>query len=212
MKRIRKKLKEKLDTFIIQHTTPFRAVKYFHPNGKSMTNGCYYQRGSFLNECRINKDCFVLDEDVHGEKNGMNNLRGGLVVFSTDVNVIYMNDDQLIDIIKQLVVRFNDSINRNENKSIYLLMRKTTKQQEKIEAFSIGCHFKGKYVGDKGEKYNDKSLSVEVNGISCRNLLSFAEMVAQEFMQETVLVKDLNLNEIFLANNIKKSSESTEEN
>ena len=57
--------------------------------------------------------------------------------------------------------------------------------------------------------YNDKSLSVEINGISSRNLLSFAELLAKEFKQETVLVKDLNLNKIYLADSIPMSSDTT---
>lgn len=57
--------------------------------------------------------------------------------------------------------------------------------------------------------YNDKSLSVEINGISSRYLLSFAELLAKEFMQETVLVKDLNLNKIYLADSITMSSDTT---
>ena len=85
----------------------------------------------------------------------------------------------------------------------------TAKKEEKIEAYSVGNFFKGKYVGDNGEMYNEKSLAIEINGISSRHLLEFAEMLAKDFMQETVLVKDLNLNKIYLADTIPIPSDKT---
>ena len=56
--------------------TIFREVKYFHPERKTMPNGCNYQRGGFMNECRINKNSFVLDKDVHGEQYSLSNYIG----------------------------------------------------------------------------------------------------------------------------------------
>ena len=84
-------VKEAIVNFVIEHTTPFREVKYFHPNRKTMPNGCHFQRGGFLNECRINKDSFVLDEGVHGGQIGFRKNRGGFIVFPTDVNAEQMN-------------------------------------------------------------------------------------------------------------------------
>ena len=66
----------------------------------------------------------------------------------------------------------------------------------------MGNFFKGKYVGDNGEMYNERSLAIEINGLSSKSLLKVAEMIAQEFMQETVLVKDLNRNKIYTADSI----------
>lgn len=48
--------------------------------------------------------------------------------------------------------------------------------------------------------FNDKSLALEINGLSLKGLLRLAEYISQEFLQETVLVKDLNTNKIYLAN------------
>ena len=211
MNKIEEIVNNVIDNIIIEHTTHFKEVKYFHPSGKTMPNGSHYQRGGFINECKINKDNFVLDEGVHGEQYGMAQYRGGLVVFSTDVNAVKLNDNKLINIIKQLIATFNNRINRNEkiHNTINKLNKGIKKSEERIGAYSVGNFFKGKYVGDNGEMYNDKSLSVEINGISSRNLLSFAELLAKEFMQETVLVKDLNLNKIYLADSIPMSSDTT---
>ncbi len=211
MNKIEEIVNNVIDNIIIEHTTHFKEVKYFHPSGKTMPNGSHYQRGGFINECKINKDNFVLDEGVHGEQYGMAQYRGGLVVFSTDVNAVKLNDNKLINIIKQLIATFNNRINRNKkiHNTINKLNKGIKKSEERIGAYSVGNFFKGKYVGDNGEMYNDKSLSVEINGISSRNLLSFAELLAKEFMQETVLVKDLNLNKIYLADSIPMSSDTT---
>ena len=48
--------------------------------------------------------------------------------------------------------------------------------------------------------FNDRSICLEINGLSSKSLLKLAEMIANEFKQETVLVKDLNKNKIYLAN------------
>ena len=176
-----------------------------------MPNGSHYQRGGFINECKINKNNFMLDEGVHGEQYGMKQHRGGIVVFSTDVNAVKLNDNKLINKIKQLIITFNNRINRNKkiHSTINKLNKEIRKSEERIGAYSVGNFFKGKYVGDNGEMYNDKSLSVEINGISSRNLLSFAELLTKEFMQETVLVKDLNMNKIYLADSIPMPSNTT---
>lgn len=70
---------------------------------------------------------------------------------------------------------------------------------EYIGAYSLGNFFKGKYVGDNGEMFNDRSICLEINGLSSKSLLKLAEMIAERFKQETVLVKDLNKNKIYLA-------------
>ncbi len=197
-------VKEEVNRFIIEHSTPFREVKYFHPKRKTMPNGCNYQRGGFLNECRINKDSFVLDEGVHSEQYGLRKNRGGVIVFSTDVNAVKLSDNRLINKVKQIIVTFNNRLNRG--KKIHNMINKLNGSIENLEdrigAYSVGNFFRGKYVGDNGEMYNEKSLAVEINGISSRHLLDFAELLAQEFMQETVLVKDLNMNKIYTADAI----------
>lgn len=40
--------------------------------------------------------------------------RGGLAVFSTDVNAVEVNDNKLKNKIKQLIATFNNRINRNK--------------------------------------------------------------------------------------------------
>jgi hypothetical protein len=69
-----------------------------------------------------------------------------------------------------------------------------------IGAFSIGNFFSGRYIGDNEKVFDESSLSIEINGISTNGLMYLAEEIAKEFDQETVLVKDLNVNKIYLMN------------
>ena len=80
---------------------------------------------------------------------------------------------------------------------------------EYVGAYSVGNFFKGKYVGDNGEMYDEKSIAVEINGLSSKSLLTIAEMIAKEFRQETVLVKDLNKNKIYTADSIPMPNDTT---
>lgn len=179
----------------------WKEIKHFHPNGRTMPNGSHYQRGGFLEECRNNKMKFVLDEGVHGTQYGMSDYRGGIIVFSTDVNAVELDKNRLLNKVKQILATFKNRMNRGSK--IHNVMNKYNQEgDEYVGAYSVGNFFKGKYVGDNGEMYNERSLSVEINGLSSKALLRVAELVAQEFNQETVLVKDLNKNKIYMADSI----------
>ena len=183
-------------------------VKYFHPQRQTMPNGSHYQRGGFLQECRENLNSFILDEGVHGKQYGMAKYRGGIIVFSTDVNAVELDKNKIINKIKQVITTFKNRLKKDA--IIHNVMNKfNDKGGEYIGAYSVGNFFKGKYVGDNGEMYNERSLAVEINGLSSESLLKVAEMIAQEFMQETVLVKDLNKNKIHTADSIPMADNSS---
>ena len=173
-------------------------VKYFHPTGKTMPNGSHYTRGGFLHECYLNTNAFTLDEGVHPEQYGLAKYRGGMIVFSTDINAITLDERPFINKIKQFLETFKQRL--THGRRIHQIMAKHNKENEEfIGAYSLGNFFRGRYVGDNGEKYNEKSLCVEINGISSKTLMELAEMICVEFKQETVLVKDLNTNKIYTA-------------
>ena len=52
-----------------------KAIKYFHPSGKSMPNGIFLQRGGFAVECRNNTNSFM----------GMDNPDVGIIVFGYNI-------------------------------------------------------------------------------------------------------------------------------
>ena len=174
-----------------------REVKYFHPSGKSIPNGSHVQRGGFLHECKLNRDNYRLDEAVHPEQYGLADYRGGIITFSTDLNAVQLSKNVVLNKIKQTIETFKQRLLRFK-KIHNLINRFNEKEDEYIGAYSVGNFFHGKYVGDNGEMFNEKSLSIEINGLSSKSLVRLAEDIADEFKQETVLVKDLNKNKIFL--------------
>ena len=199
---LKKIIKESIRKVISEtNHTNWTEVKYFHPQRQTMPNGSHYQRGGFLQECRENSNSFVLDEGVHGNQYGMSKYRGGIIVFSTDVNAVELDKNKIVNKIKQVIATFKNRFRKDS--IIHNVMNKFNDNgDEYIGAYSVGNFFKGKYVGDNGEMYNERSLAIEINGLSSKSLLKVAEMIAQEFMQETVLVKDLNRNKIYPADSI----------
>lgn len=181
----------------ISENFTIKEIKYFHPSGASLPNGSNYQKGGFLNECRKNMNSFVLNEGVHGEQYGMAKYRGGMIVFA-----VQMSSNKIVNAIKQFVETTKNRFNKDKivHNTINGFNNDNTKNNgEYIGAYSLGNFFKGKYLGDNGEMFNDRSICLEINGLSSKSLLKLAEMIADRFKQETVLVKDLNRNKIYLA-------------
>ena len=178
----------------------FKEIKNFHPDGESMPNGISFQRGGYIKECIENKNSFILDECVHNKQYGLKKYRGGIIVFSTDVNVI--SDEKGFNKIKKKFENFwKTLINRIfVDKKIEKARRNfNNSNDENFYAYSIGHCFRGKYQSDNNKVYDENSITFEINGLSSESLLKVAELVAQYFEQETVLVKDLNKNKIYLA-------------
>lgn len=190
-----------LVSLAIRTMSGVREVRHFHPSGHTMPNGSHIQRGGYLAECRRNAESFTLDESVHGEQYKFLDYRGGVIVLPTDVNAEEMSRNALMDKVKQIVMTYGNRLRKGR------VVRKPLngKGTEHIGAYSVRESFTGKFIGDKGEVYGEKSLSVEVNGLSGRSFLRLAEMLADVFMQETVLVKDLNTGKIYLVKPIPSS-------
>jgi hypothetical protein len=203
---IKESVKEILSTINnnknISENFTFKEIKYFHPSGATLPNGSNYQKGGFLNECRKNMNSFVLTEGVHGEQYGMSKYRGGMIVFAVNVNAVHMSNNKIVNAIKQFIETTKNRFNKDKivHSTINSFNNDDTKNNgEYIGAYSLGNFFKGKYLGDNGEMFNDRSICLEINGLSSKSLLKLAEMIADRFKQETVLVKDLNCNKIYLA-------------
>ena len=195
---ITESLEKALDSFVIRTMSGVREVRCFHPSGHAMPNGFHIQRGGYLAECRKNAESFTLDDEVYGEQYGFLDYRGGVIVLPTAINAVERSHDVFQNKVNQVVSAYGSRLRKGR------IIRKSLNGEgtEHIVAYSVGRSFTGKFVGDKEEVYDEKSLSVEVNGFSGRSLLKFAEMLADVFRQETVLVKDLNTGKIYLADPI----------
>jgi hypothetical protein len=205
-------------------------IKYFSPNGNNkLPEGHPYQKGSYIRECKKNEDSFLmfnyqylidsnfnlvdaskLTETIHPNQYVQVDYRGGVIIFSTDVNTVYPDNknstikrkDTILNKLNIYKNRYfadkcvnNRVKNFNQTRSLNDLERNITKDY--IGAFSVGKFFNGRYFGDDGKVYNENSLSIEINGISSIGLYRFGEIIAREFEQEVVLVKDFNNNKIF---------------
>ena len=91
-------------------------IKYFHPSGKTLPNGSFYQKGGFLRECKINKESFILTEDIHDKQYNMKDYRGGIIVFSTDVNAVILHKNGFINKLKQFLTTFLQRWNKDKNR------------------------------------------------------------------------------------------------
>lgn len=86
-------------------------VKYFSPSGiKSIPNGHPIQKGGFIKECVDNSKKFKVDnfqylikanfeitEAIHPIQYGLSDYRGGIVIFSTDVNSLEISKNKLFN-------------------------------------------------------------------------------------------------------------------
>lgn len=200
-------------------------IKYFSPDGrKTIPNGHPYQKGGFFMECKANLAKFKTEnyqyligetygivEAIHHNQYGLFNYRGGILTFSTDVNSLELSDIKIYNWFKKTYKSIiNKFFSKSKLDSVVDRFKKIEKKKLGLEdvddyigAFSIGNFFTGRYIDDKGKIFNESSLSIEINGISSNGLIYLAEEIAREFQQETFLVKDLNVNKIFLVNQLK---------
>jgi hypothetical protein len=203
-----------------------KEIKYFSPDGKSLPNGHPLQKGGFIKECRdninkfksenykyfITKD-FRLVEAIHHNQYGLSDYRGGIITFSTEVNSLKISDSILSDwLIKKLKTYYNRFFLKYKLSDIIKRFNSSDKEvdgkevDDYIGAFSIGNFFSGRYIGDNVEVFDEKSICIEINGLSSNGLIYLAEEISKDFSQETVLLKDMNINKIFLVNSDRTGS------
>lgn len=127
------------------------------------------------------------------------NKSGGIIVFSTDINVQNGQKTFRDEIKFWIQDKFQTIVNSCE------VMSKATKNvgrnlENKDYGFTIGKFFQGGYKAKSRKLFNDKSVSIEIIGITSALLLKIATEIARDFSQETVLVKDYQSNETYFVN------------
>lgn len=191
------------NTCSIKH---FKMLETFHPSGKNVPNTSHIHKGYWYGECEKNKNSFEINEKIHGEQYGLSDYKGGMIVFSLDVNAEKLSDNKIINKVKQFIITLKQRYSKNTiiNKIIKQFNGDINKLvDEKIYAYSVGNMFKGQYLSDTGKVFSEKSTTVEVNGLTSSGILLLAEFICKYFHQETVLVKDFNVDKIFLADGDK---------
>lgn len=159
-------------------------------------NGFSVKNKDQFNYTFVNKDGIVNEAiDFEFEK------KGGIIVFSTDVNTNKYSENYFINKIKQVVTSL---LNKTFTKK---KVSRVMKKHDDVYGFTIGKFVKGRYKAKDGSIYDENSTSVEIIGIDSETLLSVAEDITEEFNQETVLVKDYQKDSIYLANSDKDSND-----
>lgn len=187
-------------------------IKYFRTDGKNTApSGYCVYNGGVYSQIRENKKSFrhgetyrkYMCEAIMKDQYGLMNYRGGMIVFATSVNAVVDREEKskIKAYIKKAYLSTINLILRS--KKLNKLVKKWNEdfggiENKQIGAFSVGNLFDGRYVGENGKTYNDKSFSVEFCGVPSEILLLFAIRICKEYKQESVLVKDYNKNKIFL--------------
>ena len=149
----------------------FCEIKYFSRDGCSLPNGAGFQRGNFIKECADNANSFVLSEAVFCGQKLQNGERGGVIVFPVSANT------------------------RLDRDKISLWLATLS---QGVVAYAIGNTFGGEYIDDNNELYDERSITIEFGCMASKDLLHFAKRLAKELHQNSILVKDLNDNKIYI--------------
>lgn len=191
-----------------------KEIKYFRTDGQNVKpSGVYYAKGKLYESIRKNEKSFIcgelnknyLTEKLSDFQYGLSKYNGGIIVFAVSVNTVI--DKLNLPRIKSILQKTYYTIMNTtfKNKKLNNLVKKWNSEfgdskDMFIGNFSIGNFFKGRYIGDNGEVYNDKSSSIDLGGVPSELLLLFATKLCKEFKQEIVLVKDFNQNKLYLVN------------
>lgn len=183
-----------------------KKINNFRRNGKDyIPNGPAFLVGNVLREIKQNENSFI-SEAVYGDQYGLERYKGGMIVFSTDINaVIDTNSDGALTRLKKHILSRCESLMQAifKNRKILDLVRHWNRDFGSVEDFFIGAltignFFKGRYVsGD--DVFDERSTSVEICGCPSALLMLFAAKICEDFRQESVLVKDYNTGHIYLA-------------
>jgi hypothetical protein len=115
--------------------------------------------------------------------------RGGVIVFSTDINALAGPG-----ILNKAKAWYDSLVNR---------LKRVSKIQQALDKtgvssiFSLGNFFRGRYKSQAGSWFDEKSLSLEVLGVTDEQLISLATELARSFKQESVLVKSQGTGEVY---------------
>lgn len=116
--------------------------------------------------------------------------KGGMIIFSTEVNAENMSSNRLIKFLKQKFASF-------KNKLYSYKKIDNIANNYNLVGWTVGKFLSGRYTAKNGKTYSEDSLSVEIIGIDTDELNNIAEDLCIEFLQESVLIKNYNENRIY---------------
>lgn len=195
-----KKSRDLFELFnIINHTNISKPVtnktKYPTIGARSLMeafklNGFSISRNNDLNAktAFIDLDNGAIQEEISYEFED----KGGIIVFSINVNAVQLSSNKLINFIKNHVETLKNKLFKDKK------INKVLSSYDEVYGVTIGNFVKGRYKSENGNLFDESSLSIEIIGITTDVLNRVAEDLAKLFQQETVLVKDYTSNRIYL--------------
>ena len=118
--------------------------------------------------------------------------KGGIIVFSVEVNAVELSKNKLVKFIKNKIETAKNILFKSSK------INKVIQNNPEVYGVTIGNFVRGRYKAKDGSLYDEISLSIEIVGISSDVLNKVAEELAKEFKQETVLVKNYEENRTYL--------------
>ncbi|MCH4147684.1 MAG: hypothetical protein LKG25_04580 [Prevotella sp.] len=160
--------------------TKFKIVRYFYPSGRdTLPDGIYIQKGGFLRECRTNKSNFTFRGDLASERKVLDEeIRRGVIVFPVSFGALLPEVDKVIFAVRKVLA---------------------TLAEDDYSTFSVDRSFKARYMDVHGNCFDERSLTVRLQGLSGAALLHFAGLLSRKLCQSSVLVRDFHSGKIYLA-------------
>ena len=131
----------------------------------------------------ISKERSIMSEGIDWDVDS--DVRGGTIVFSTDVNAVKLNDNEFINFLKQKIETIKNRLN---------VAKKVDKvaNEHNLVGWTIGYNFDGRYRAKNGKNFGENSITVDIVGVSDDDMISIATDICKSFMQECVLLKLTN--------------------
>lgn len=133
----------------------------------------------------------ILSEGIDFEPE--ENEKGGIIVFSTDVNAVELSPNKIKNWVKQKIATYT-----NRFQSTKMIDKIADKHQ--LIGWTIGHYLDGRYKAKNGKMFGENSLSVEIIGINFEKLISIAEDICRDFKQESVLLQDFSSGRVLFVN------------
>jgi hypothetical protein len=128
---------------------------------------------------------------------------GGMVVMSTDVNIFKDDGSKywgkpFVNKAKSFMKTWWNRIQKNKKVENSLLELSQSQRKNMITGWSIGNLFRGYYVSESGDKFSEKSFSIDIRGVPIEFVMVVARKLRRQFEQESVLVIDHGRNKAII--------------
>lgn len=133
----------------------------------------------------------IVSEGIEYEPQG--NEKGGIIVFSTDVNAVELSPNKVANWVKQKAETLKNRV--TATRKIDRIANRNS-----LVGWTIGHYLDGRYKARNGKNFGENSLSVMIVGVDFDTMVKIAEEICSDFKQESVLLKDFSTGRILFVN------------